>query len=242
MKKLLRFVVALAILLSLPVFASADPLVLASGAGYKKLVNKLVKIYTEKSGDKVDLIYGNMARVTAQAKISGKVDLVLGADWFLARSGIDFAELHRLGQGRLVVAWSAGNNFESYRDMQADSVKRIAMPDSKRAIYGKAALEYLKSTGLYSKVKDKLVEVATIPQVSSYVIANEVDMGFINMTHAQQIKDKLAGYAPAEEDKYAEITIQVGKLSGAVNSEAADRFISFLETGEAGKMIKAHGL
>ncbi len=242
MKKLICTIIVSAMLFALPAIASAGSLVLASGAGYKKLVNNLVEVYSQESGDKVDLVYGNMAQVTAQAKISGKVDLVLGAEWFLSRSGIDFAGMHRLGQGRLVVAWSKGNEFHSYEDMLSNSVKRIAMPDSKRAIYGKAALEYLKNTGLFDKVKDKLVEVATIPQVSSYVIANEVDMGFINLTHAQQIKDKLAGYALAEEDKYDEITIQVGELSGAANPESVAKFVKFLGADGAKAIIKAHGL
>jgi molybdate transport system substrate-binding protein len=222
--------------------AFAGTLVLASGAGYKKLVNNLVATYAKESGIKFDLIFGNMARITAQTKISGKVDLVLGSDWFLSRSGIDFAEMYPLGRGRLVVAWAKNTEFHSYRDMLSPTVKRIAIPDINRTIYGKAAMEYLVNTKIYETIKKKTIEVATIPQVSSYLIANEVDMGFINLTHAQQIKDKLAGYALVEEDKYDPIAIVLGVVSQTSSPESVSRFLKFLDTNQAKAIISAHGL
>ncbi len=67
----------LLILLAVPAAAQAK-IVIASGAGYRSLVDKLTATYTAQSGNEIERVYGNMARVTAQARNSGSVDLVLG--------------------------------------------------------------------------------------------------------------------------------------------------------------------
>ena len=163
----------LLVLLLLPVNAMAegDALVLASGAGYKKMVAALVAAYEAKSGRPVEQVFGNMAQVTAQAKVSGAVDMVLGDESFLNAGNLDLATSLELGRGRLVIAWPKGGSWTQAQDLLGSKVRRIALPDTKSAIYGKAAKEYLESMGLYDQLRDKLVEVATVPQVFAYLTA-----------------------------------------------------------------------
>lgn len=72
----------------------AETRVMAAGAGYKRPVAELVRSYEKASGHKVEAFYGNMARVLAQARQSGKVSLILGDLDFLQKStAIDFQSL-----------------------------------------------------------------------------------------------------------------------------------------------------
>lgn len=218
---------------------AADKAVLASGAGYKKMVNELCADYQQKTGKKPELIYGNMARVTSQAKVSGKVDLLIGAKWFLDRSGIKFKRMEPLGRGRLVAACIQGKEFKDSSTLESDEISRIALPDPKRAIYGRAAFNYLKNKGLDKKLKDKLVIVATVPQVSSYVISKEVDLGFINLTHALNIQDKIGSYTEIKLEDYPPIEIVVGIIN---ETQEARNLLEYISSTTAQDIIKKHGL
>ncbi len=241
--KRLPVTLLLALLLVLPSVATAsDSLVVASGAGYRKMVDALAAAYEAQAGPSVDRLYGNMAQTLAQAKSGGVVDLVLGARYFLDKSGIAFVDIRSLGRGRLVVACARGLSFSSAKDLLDPSVQRIAIPDTKRAIYGRAAMEYLQGTGLYDQLQDKLIMVATIPQVASYVVTGEVDMGFVNSTHVLAIQDKIGGWGPAEEDKYEAIDIVAGVTPDAPHQDKLRPFLDFLGTDKAKSIIVSFGL
>jgi molybdate transport system substrate-binding protein len=222
--------------------AFAQNAVVAAGAGYKKMVNALAAAYTEQTGRQIDLIYGNMGRVTTLAKESGQVDLVLGDEAFLKSSLLVFLETHELGRGKLVLAFPVNSRFSSVAALDDASATRIAMPDPVKAIYGKAAREFLEYSGRTPAITPRLLEVSTIPQVFSYLVAGEVDMGFLNLSYVLDVADKLGGYVAVDESAYSPISIIVGTLQGGANGEAARDFMAFLRTPEAKAIVIKHGL
>ncbi len=242
MLKRLLLIFLMLLFSSAPCLAGDETLVLASGGGYKNMVNSLVALYAARTGRRVDRMFGNMSRVTTLGRTTGKVDLVLGAEDFLVRAGLDMDRLYSLGRGRLVLAWAKGTAFHATGDLQEPSVTRIAVPDMNQAIYGRAAREYLHSTGVYDEIRDKLVEVSTVPQVFSYLAGGEVDMGFLNLTHALHVKEKLDGYVRVDESMYTPIKIILAQLHNAPHVKAATDFYTFLDTDEARKIIRANGL
>ncbi|MFV0420894.1 molybdate ABC transporter substrate-binding protein [Oleidesulfovibrio sp.] len=228
--------------------AAADPpasepqLVLASGAGYKKMVNALVQQFTRSTGITVDRIYGNMGRVTTLAGQTGKVDMVIGDQTYLHGAGLPFAQELILGHGKLVLACPKGHTITSPDVLDDAGMQRIALPDASKAIYGIAAREYLTATGRLPAIKPRLIEVATVPQVFSYLTAGEVDLGFMNLTHALNVADKLGGYLVLNASKHKPILIMAGLLDGAPAPQAALSFLTFLATPQAKTIIQKHGL
>lgn len=239
MKKI--YIPILLILLCLPAAAQAK-VVIASGAGYRALVDKLTTAYTAKTGNEVERIYGNMARVTAQAKNSGTVDLVLGDKSFLDKSGLDCCATQRVGRGRLVLAYPKGKSYADPKDLLSSNISRIALPDTKRAIYGKAALQYLKNKGVFDKVESKLLMVATVPQSASYVVAGEVDYAFINLTHARKIKGSIGGFKVVDESAYSPISIIIEQMSNSAHGPECKKFMEFLNSDTARKIVVAQGM
>ncbi|MEZ0575661.1 molybdate ABC transporter substrate-binding protein [Halodesulfovibrio aestuarii] len=220
----------------------ADTVVLASGAGYKKMVTALTSAYTQKTGHTVDLIFGNMARVTTLAKQKDKVGLVLGDSSFLERAHLPMQSAQELGRGKLVLAFSKSVKASTVADLDNPHVSRIALPDAKKAIYGKAAREFLQSSGRLPSIQPKLLEVSTVPQVFSYIATNEVDMGFLNLTHALNVADKLGGYVLVDDSLYSPISIVVGVLANASQKKEQQDFLQFLNTPEAQAIVRKHGL
>lgn len=234
-------ILSILILLALAAPAlAADALLIASGAGYKTVVEALATAFTQESGTPVERIHGNMAQIMGQAQNSGKVDLMVGEASFLTASPLPLGEATPMGVGRLVLAWPKGKPEPS--DLNAPAVGRIAIPDQKSAIYGKAAMEYLERSKQLDALKDKLLVVGTVPQVFTYLSTGEVDAGFLNLTQVLAVKDQLGGYRELDAALYAPIAIACFQLKTAPNPAAATDFARFLWTEKAKSILAAHGL
>lgn len=239
---MLRIVWTCVMVLFLTGQALAEPLTIAAGAGYKKLVTDLADAFEKSSGTKPELVFGNMGQVTTQAKAGGVIDVIVGEKGFLEKSGLHFSASAPIGQGILVVAWPKGKKLADAKDVATPEIKRVAMPDPKKAIYGRAASQFLEKTGLAKTVEDKLLVVGTVPQVTTYVLSGEVDAGFVNRTDILNVADKIGGYLEVDPSLYAPILIVAESLDGAKNPAGAKAFSAFLATDAAKAIAKKHGM
>ncbi len=233
--------VALSFLLALP--AVADTLLIAAGAGYKRPMAELATAFERKTGTHIEQIYGHMAGVISQAKQSGQVAIIFGDKSYLEKvDGLAFAGFLPVGEGRLVVAWPRGSSLSKPADLAESRFTRIAMPDTKAAIYGIAATEFLKKSQLDTRIKDKLQVVSTVPQVSAYLVSGEIDAGFINLTEALGIKDKIGGYQEIDQSQYSPIHIVGAVVQGFENAATVKALQQFIESPEARAIAEKHGL
>lgn len=237
-----RIVLTLALVLCLAGNAFAENLLVAAGAGYKKLVTDLAAAFEKQSGVKPELSFGNMGQVTTQAKAGGVIDVIVGEKGFLEAAGLQFAGLAPIGRGILVVAWPKGKTLAAATDVAKPEVKRLAMPDPKKAIYGKAASQFLEKSGLAKTVADKLLVVGTVPQVTTYVVSGEVDAGFVNRTDVMNLGEAIGGYLEVDPSQYAPIEIVAETMANAPNAAAAKKFAAFLATPAAKEIAKKHGM
>jgi molybdate transport system substrate-binding protein len=212
--------------------ALADSLILAAGAGYKRPLSEIIQTYEMSEGTKMDQIYGNMGQVVMQARAGGNIALIVGEASFLKSSGLEFSSFHDVGEGVLVIAFGKKVKLDKPEDLLKPDVAKIAMPDEKHAIYGKAAREFLQKTGLKQRLENKLLVVSTVPQVSAYLISGDVEAGFINLTDALYIKDKIGGYLTPDRSTYNPIKLVVGVTKGYEEQPQVKKFLDFL-TGDS---------
>lgn len=219
--------------------ARSGELTIAAGAGYRRPVSAMIAAYEKASGDKVGQIYGNMGQVIGQARESGKVSVICGDRKVLDKAeGLTFSRFAPLGAGRLVVAFRKGVALKAPDDIAAANIARIGVPDEKAAVYGKAGRQFLERAGLAKAVDSKLVAVATVPQVTAYLIRGEVDAGFLNATDAIGAGDELGGWLEVDHSLYDPIEI----ACGAIDDETASGFMSFLTTPAAAEIVRRSGL
>ena len=69
--------------------------------------------------------------------------------------------------------------------------------------------------------------VQTVPQVSSYLITGEADIGFINLTNALAIEDRIGGYILVDDKEYSDIMISLGVIKK--DDIEANEFLEFLK-------------
>lgn len=219
----------------------ADSLKIAVGAGYKKPVLEVLKAY-EEAHPKVDAMYGNMAQIFAHVK-QEEVALVIGDKKFLeAQKEVRFVRYQDIGLGRAVIVYAKGMRLDNALDIAKESVQKIAIPEPKKAIYGDAAMEFLNNTKLYDKVKEKLIVVATVPQVATYVMTYEVDMGILNLTAALDAGDKIGGFVEIPSHLYTKIEITAGSLDACSKEKACGEFLTFLSSPKAKEIFTKYGL
>ena len=219
---------------------SADSLLIAAGAGYKKPLTELYAAFTQATDTQVEAAFGNMQQVLAQTRESGRVDLVIGEQGFLSKTGL-FDRYVELGKGRLVLAYGA-KRLNGYEALTDPAVERIALPDPRKAIYGRAATQFLERSGLLPELKDKLMTLATVPQVSAYLVAGTVDTGFINITDALGLRGKIAGYEEIPGDLYDAPVIVLAVPKARTESEGAKTFADFLDSDAARAILAKHGI
>lgn len=239
-----HLIMGLSLLLGLiPLLAAAQSsLMVAGGAGYKRPIEDVAKGFEAQGDFKVERFYGHMGQVIAQTHSEGKVAVVFGErDVLAATSQVKFSQMYPLGAGRLVLAWPKGKTLAQAADIVQAGFARIALPDVKQAIFGKAAEEYLRHTGLYAAVEKRLLTVGTVPQVSSYLVSGEVDAGFINLTEALAIHDRIGGYIEIPQSDYTPVVIVAAEVSGQ-HTPAEQAFISYLQTPAVKEIFRRYGL
>lgn len=241
---MIRFLMIPVVLFLCQSLAFAETLIFAAGAGYKRPLSEVVQAYEAAGNPKIDQIYGNMGQVIMQAKGSGNVAFIVGEEAFLKKSaGVSFASFYPVGEGVLVIAYGKKVTLHAPDDLLKPEVTRVAIPDEKHAIYGKAGKEFLQHTKMLDKIEKKLLVVATVPQVSAYLISGEVEAGFINLTDALYIKDKIGGYLTLDKGMYAPIKLVVGVLKGFEDNPQVKNFVNFLGTNSQVKeILKKAGL
>lgn len=236
-----RLFLILGLLATLPAFA--DTLLIAAGAGYKRPVAELCAAFEKQSGIRVEQMYGNMGNIIAQVKQSGEIAVVFGDHAYLSKvDNVDFANYLPLGAGRLVVAWPTSGKLDKPDALTEARFARIALPNPKATIYGIAASEFLERSQLADALKDRLQVVATVPQVSAYLISGDIDAGFINLTEALAIAPKIGGYREIDASLYTPIRIVGGIVQAHAQSPAAQALGRFIASPEARAILDRHGL
>lgn len=222
---------------------AAQSVLIASGAGYKRPVAELAEAFTKKTGIRVEQIYGHMAGILSQARQSGQVAVIFGDLSYLEKvDTVAFAGFLPVGEGRLVLAWPKGAAVKSPSDLADPRFARIALPDAKAAIYGIAATEFLQRAGLEPNVRSRIQMVATVPQVSAYLVSGEVDAGFINLTEALGVRERIGGYLEIDRALYSPIRIVGGIVKGFEHQESVEALATFLKSDEAREILGKHGL
>lgn len=235
MKKIL-----LIALLAVSVFA--NELYIAAGAGYKRPLSEIAGVFEKESGIKINPMFGNMQQISEQMKNSDKISIFFGDDDFIKKLKIEYSDKIELGRGILVLVFAKNDkNLKSIEDLKSESVKKIGLPDTTKAIYGIAADEFLKNSKLKESLKDKINVFQTVPQVSSYLVSGDIEAGFINKTDYLGIADKVGAAVEIDSSQYSSIKI-VGVVLKGKESKESKALFDYLKTPKAKELLIKHGL
>lgn len=207
-----------------------------SGAGLRKPLEELSKMFQAETAITVELTYGGSSQCTAQILTTEKGDVFLPGD---------VAELQPLTEkGKIelqkpvvlhipVLAVPKGNpaKIKSLQDMAKQGVK-VALGDPQSCPIGKVADKILKDQGLLEKVEPNIVvRTANVSELFTYLALQQADAAIIWEDNLLG-NDKIEAVSVPEMTRYIK-TVPVASLKCSRQPEAAAQFIDFVTSEKA---------
>lgn len=228
--------------------AVADEARVAVAANFAGAAKQLATAFERETSHRLQLSAGSTGKFYAQIANGAPFDVLLSAD---------SETLLRLEQQKLAVAgsrftyavgklvlWSprAGLVDDQGEVLRSASFKRLAIANPKLAPYGAAAMQTMQRLGVWTALKDRLVQGENIAQTFQFVSSGNADLGFIALSQIRGSGQPRSGsqwlvppslHQPLRQD--------AGLLAPGAANPAARAFLDFLRGSAAREAIRAFG-
>lgn len=234
--------------LSLTTAAHAETITISAAISLKDALTAIAKTFESDSTDKIEFNFGASGPLAAQIQQGAPVDAFISAankqvdD--LIKSGKADANTRRIIVQNtlvLIVPAAATNPPQSFTDLTADRVGKIALGQPKAVPAGQYAMETLQNLKLADALSAKIVYGANVRQVLDYVVRNEVDAGMVYATDAKVAGDTVKTVATAPASSHEPIEYPAIILTAATHQSAAIRFLTFLQSDQAKSIFISQG-
>lgn len=139
----------------------------------------------------------------------------------------------------VVVPGDAGTHLKSLEGLKADAIRRIAVANPETVPVGRYAKQSLEGVGLWDLLQPKYINTGNVRQSLDYVSRGEVDAGFVYLTDAQIMPNRLR--VAFEVPLASGILYPVAAVKGNGNENGARDFLAFLDSEAARKILQTYG-
>lgn len=217
-----------------------EPLRIAAASDLQAVMPILAARFKADTGIDVEPTFGASGRFAAQIKQGAPFDLFLAANRTfvddLAKSGAirpDSVKPYARGSLVLVVNKLFDPGIKGPEDLAGEKVKSVAIGNPETAPYGAAARQMLERSGLWEKVRPKVVQAESVRQALEFVETGNAEVGFVGKAIADV---KSIRSIPLPADGYDPIVQAMGIVADSKRADDAGKFAAFL-LGDAGQGI-----
>ena len=248
----LRILCALCVSVAIPFLSSAQQtqLNIAAASDLKFALTDLAATYEKQSNVKINLTFGSSGNFFAQIQNGAPFDIFFSADSDYPRK-LNEAGLvlpnsaDSYGVGKLIL-WSPANSKlnpqkSGWQSLLDPSVQKIAVANPDHAPYGRTAIEALKNSGLYEKLKSKLVFGENISQAAQFVQSGNAEIGILaaSITSAPAFASGHGWRIPQEQ--YTPLLQSFVVLKTSANKDAAVAFLAYIKSPVAQAIFEKYG-
>ncbi len=205
---------------------------------FQEIVKEFKK---ENESIRVDVISTSSGKLFTQIINGAPFDVFISADFDYPEKLIQEKKVRgkviEYAQGTLIL-WSKKEIDLSKIDFLLSQYEKIAIANPETAPYGKAAVEYLKKSGVYEKIKSKLVFAESIGQVNHFVESKVVDFGF---TSSSVVAGKNENWEEINKNDYSPIRQGMCQLIHSKDNEIAKSLIEFMQSNKAKNILIKFG-
>ena len=141
--------------------------------------------------------------------------------------------------GKLVM-WSKTLDLANGDAMlKANAFAKLSIANPTAAPYGAAAIEAMKSLGVYDAVRLKIVQGNSIAQAFQFVDTGNADLGFVALSQLAGVSVGSRWLVP--QDLYTPIRQDAVLLNKGANDAASKAFLAFLRGSEVRAIIIKFG-
>ncbi|BCO25886.1 molybdate-binding protein ModA [Rhodoferax lithotrophicus] len=227
--------------------AQADEISVAVAANFTAPMKQIAEVFEKETGHKIQAAFGATGKFYAQIKNGAPFDVLLAADdetptKLVKENAAVAGSQFTYAMGKLVL-WSVKPAIvdQAGEVLKKGGFDHIAFANPKLAPYGAAAVETLKSMGVYDTLQPKVVTGESIAQTYQFVSSGNALLGFVALS--QVLKDgKIEGsswvvpaklYSPIRQDA---VILEKGK-----GKPAAEALMKFLKADKAKAIIQSYG-
>jgi len=210
-------------------------------------LKEIATAYEKQSRDKVAFNFGASSFLARQIEEGAPADIFFSADE-AKMDGLDAKGLivketrkSRLSNSLvIVVASEKGAAITSPKDLATSKVKRLALAEPKTVPAGIYAKEYLQKQNLWKALEAKVIPTENVRGALAAVEAGNAEAGIVYKTDAAISKKVRVAYEVPAIDSPA-ISYPMAVVKESKQLEAARRFLSRLDSEEAGRIFKKFG-
>lgn len=240
------------LLLASSAFASglvlADEVQVAVAANFTAPMQQIATEFHKDTGHSAQLIFGSTGKFYAQIKNGAPFEVLLAADHETPARLIREGEAVEGSQvtyaiGKLVL-WSSkpGLVDEKGAILKDAGIAHVAYCNPSLAPYGAAAVETMKSLGVFDALQPKLVQGENITQAYQFVASGNAEIGFVALSQVYKdgrISEGSGWIVPAS--LYSPIRQDVVILAKGKGHSAAVELVNYLKSEKAKTIIRAFG-
>lgn len=247
--------VFLSIFLFWPValWAGTAEIKVAAASSMKLVFEEIAKeFHDENPGIKVKLSFGSSGNFFSQIVHGAPYDVFFSADTNyprqLVKEGKSLGDtpvaLYAIGRIVLWVPDSVGLNVKKEKSatLLNSKIIKIAIANPKHAPYGRAAIEWMNKTGIYSQVKSRFVLGENISQATQFVHTQAAQAGIIARSLVANPEMKSTGsFWEIPTDEHSPIEQGFIILKGTQNPLVAGSFAEFVTGPKGSRILKKYG-
>lgn len=215
----------------------------AVAANFTQPAKEIAEAFAAATGHRAVLSFGSSGQFYTQIAHGAPYEVFLSADAErpakAEREGLAVPGARFTYAVGTLVLYSKTPGLAGPGALKAGGFEKLAIADPKAAPYGEAAVETLKSLGLYDEVKPKLVTGSSITQAYQFVATGAAELGFVALS--QLVAEKGGSRWVVPEKRHAPIAQQAVLLNTGRDSAAAKAFLAFLKGPEAAAIIRRYG-
>jgi molybdate transport system substrate-binding protein len=234
--------IATALLLLAINSAWAAEINVAVAANFTEPAKEIAAAFKQNTGHTAVLSFGASGQFYSQITQGAPFQVFLSADAARPKKLVDDGlavpdSRFTYAIGKLVLWSKTPGLVQGEATLKSAVFGKLSICNPVAAPYGAAAVEVMKSLGVYDAMQPKLVEGATITQAYQFVETGNAELGFVALS---QLSGNDSGsrwlvpqelYAPIRQDA---VLLKTG-------DEAAIAFISFLRSVEARAIVERYG-
>jgi len=234
------------LLLTLSGISMQAQTVKVAAAANLRFVFEEIKDNYMKLNPKADIVanFGSTGALYQQIVNGADFNVFMAADDVvpakLKSQGLVSGEVKTYAFGKLVL-WSNTIDVSKGLELLTDpSVKRIAIAKPDLAPYGDRAIECLNSTGLFEKVKDKIIYADNISQTAQFAQTGNAEVGFLaySLTLTPEMKGSVFLIDPKN---YKPVAQAMAVVKGWKASPEAVKFMKYVLSPECKPIFEKFG-
>ncbi|MDQ6646770.1 MAG: molybdate ABC transporter substrate-binding protein [Pseudomonadota bacterium] len=239
---------ALTLGLASPLANAGGTITVAAAADLKFAMDDIVSAYRQDHpADTIQVVYGSSGTFSAQIQQGAPFDLYFSADISypraLAKAGFTASAPKAYAVGRIVL-WSASVDASklTLKDLVRPQFDRIAVANPEHAPYGKRAVQALHASGVWNRVRDRLVYGENIAQTAQFVQTGNAKIGIIALSLAlNPAFASKGGYALIPATLYQPLVQGYVITQRAADNPVAKTFARFIDSPAAKEILQHYG-